>query len=319
MNVRKPFNFALILTLALPTLLCARTPTTQRARKTPPKTIPGAKTEIYKRVGNTELRAHIFEPETRTPTDKRPAIVFFFGGGWRNGSPTHFVPQARYLASRGMVAITVDYRVYTRQKATVMDCVCDAKSAIRWVRTNAKRLGIDPDRIAAGGGSAGGHLAATTGTIKEFDDPAENQAVSSRPNAMILFNPALDLTAEGLKKDGQRYAEIAKRMGAPAKDLSPTFHVTSETPPTIIFHGTRDTTVPYAQVEAFTKAMKKARNKCEAVGFENQGHGFFNFHKSRRRFFRDTMLQADRFLQSLGYIKGKPTIDEFLTQTGPSK
>ena len=99
--------------------------------------------------------------------------------------------------------------------------------------------------------------------------------------------------------------EIAKRMGAPAKDLSPTFHVTSATPPTIIFHGEKDTTVPYAQVEAFTKAMKEARNKCEAVGFENQGHGFFNFSP----WFERTLHRADEFLASLGYVSGPPTFD----------
>ena len=100
-----------------------------------------------------------------------------------------------------MVAMAAEYRVYSRHKARVVDCVADAKSAIRWVRKNADRLGIDPDRIASGGGSAGGHLAAAVGTLEEFDEPDEDSSISSCPNAMLLFNPALDLTAEGFNSD----------------------------------------------------------------------------------------------------------------------
>jgi acetyl esterase/lipase len=307
--------------LLLPATLNARTPTTQRRRLAPPKTIDGAKTEIYKRVGDVELRLHIFEPQGHKTSNKSPAIVFFFGGGWNSGSPIQFVKQSEYLASRGMVAIVADYRVRSRHKVHVPDCIEDAKSAIRWVRTSAKRLGIDPDRIAAGGGSAGGHLAASTGTIAEYDSPKEDKSVSSRPNAMLLFNPALDLTPEGFKRkpDAARYKSLAERMGAPPKNISPTYHVTDKTPPTIIFHGTKDTTVPYAQVTAFAKAMKDVHGRCEVAAFEGQGHGFFNYGRDKHKFFRETMLKADRFLQALGYIKGEATINAFLKEKGSAK
>jgi len=85
-----------------------------------------------------------------------------------------------------MIAITADYRVKSRHGVQVVECVKDAKAAIAWVRENAQRLGIDPDKIAASGGSAGGHLAACTGTISGFGS-------DERPNAMILFNPACTL------------------------------------------------------------------------------------------------------------------------------
>jgi acetyl esterase/lipase len=296
--------------LALPTLLSARAPTTRKAGKTPPKTIDGAKTEIYKRVGDTELRAHIFEPEGHNPGNKRPTIVLFFGGGWFGGTPTHFEPQSRYLASRGMVAIVVDYRVYSRQKAQVFQCVSDAKSAIRWTRKNADRLGIDPERIAAGGGSAGGHLAASTGTLPKFDEPDEDKSISSRPNAMILFNPALDLTPQGVygpRNRGKR-KQLVARMGAPAEDLSPGHHIKPGTPPTVIFHGTSDPVTPFAMAEAFTAKMKKAGNRCELVGYKDQTHGFFNPNKNQGRYYRDTLYHMDRFLISIGYLEGKPTV-----------
>src|SRR5439155_707597 len=110
-----------------------------------PPVLPGAKIETYKTVGDTKLNLYVYYPEGHKPTDKRPAIVFFFGGGWTNGSPTQFEPHCKYLASRGIVAITADYRVASRQQVKVAGCVADAKSAIRFVRKEAARLGVDPN------------------------------------------------------------------------------------------------------------------------------------------------------------------------------
>ena len=120
-----------------------------------------------------------------------PAIVFSFGGGWRNGTPAQFVEQYKCLASRGMVAITADYRVKSRQNVTPLECIADAKSAIRWVRRNANDLGIDANRIAAGGGSAGGRLAAALATVNDFDDKSDDVKISAVADALVLFNPAL--------------------------------------------------------------------------------------------------------------------------------
>jgi acetyl esterase len=155
--------------------------------------LPGSRAEIYKKISGVELPIHIFEPVNRKPGDRRPAIVFFFGGGWRGGSPAQFQHQCRYLASRGMVAMTAEYRVESRHGVKAVSCFRDAKSAIRWVRKNAGRLGIDPNRVAAGGGSAGGHLAGALGTIQEFDEEGEDASISALPNALVLFNPALVL------------------------------------------------------------------------------------------------------------------------------
>ncbi|MHB8899018.1 MAG: alpha/beta hydrolase [Thermoguttaceae bacterium] len=112
--------------------------------------------------------------ERQAPRDLHPY------GGVLRGSPAQFESQARHFANRGMIAITADYRVKSRQGVQVVECVNDAKAAIAWVRENAGRLGIDPDKIAASGGSAGGHLAASTGTISGFGS-------DERPNAMIHF------------------------------------------------------------------------------------------------------------------------------------
>ena len=128
----------------------------------------------------------------------RPAAVFFYGGAWNRGTVTQFEQQAKYLASRGMVTFVADYRVKSRQKVAPDACVADAKSAVRWVRTHAERLGIDPERIAAGGGSAGGHIAAAAGMCDGLDDTAEaDSTISSKPNALLLFNPVYNNGPEG--------------------------------------------------------------------------------------------------------------------------
>jgi acetyl esterase/lipase len=283
----------------------------RRGRPAYPPDMPGAKVETYKTLGDTKLSLYIYEPEDLKPGDKRPAIVFFFGGGWQSGSPRQFMPQCKYLASRGMVAMAADYRVASRHNVKAIDCVRDAKSAIRFVRKNARRLGIDPDRIAAGGGSAGGHLAAATGTIAGFDEPDEDLNVSSRPNAMLLFNPAVVLApVEGVELNEERLAGLADRMGTAPRELSPYHHIAKGVPPTAIFHGTADKTVPYATVVAFAEAMQDAGNTCQLFSYADQGHGFFNYGRGRNEMFAATLKQADRFLAGLGYLQGEPTLED---------
>ncbi len=272
----------------------------------PPK-FDGARIETYKTIGAVQLSLHIFEPPASASGAKtnRPAIVFFFGGGWNAGSPGQFEQQCRHLASRGMVAITADYRVASRHQVKPTACVADAKSAIRWVRANATRLGIDPRRIAAGGGSAGGHLAAAVATLPDFDEPAEDKKISSVPNALVLFNPALVLAEmEGLTLEGFGTRVPEERMGTAPKNLSPAHHVKKGAPPTIIFHGKADTTVPYATAEAFTRVMQAAGNRCELVGYEGQPHGFFN-HGRKGGKYAETLAASDAFLVSLGWIGAK--------------
>ncbi len=252
---------------------------------------------VYKTIGDVELKLHIFEPPDRKTKEPVPAIVFFFGGGWVGGTPTQFYHHCDYLASRGMMAISAEYRVRNRHGTTPFECVADGKSAIRWVRANAERLGVNPDKIAAGGGSAGGHVAACTAVLKDLDEKTEDRSISSRPNALALFNPALDLVQLSKKKASD---ERFKRV----KEISPLQHVTKGLPPCIIFHGTADRTVPFESVERFTSVMKDAGNICRLVPFEEKGHGFFNYARDKdNSSFNKTIEETDSFLTSLGYLK----------------
>ncbi|MBM4154783.1 MAG: alpha/beta hydrolase [Lentisphaerae bacterium] len=266
-----------------------------------PPDLPGARAEVYKTVGDVKLSVWIHEPAGHRAGDRKPAIVFFFGGGWANGSPAQFAEQCRHFASRGMVAMTADYRVATRHQAKVVDCIRDAKSAMRWVRANADRLGIDPARIAAGGGSAGGHLAACMGVLPGFDEPGEDATVSGRADAMVLFNPAMALAPiDGITTDRDLSA-LAERIGAEPSTVSPAHHVGKGAPPCIMFFGTKDALLPGA--EAFRKRAREAGGRCEIVTYEGQAHGFFNHGRGGDEYFKKTLAEADRFLVSLGWLK----------------
>ncbi|MEX2216396.1 MAG: alpha/beta hydrolase [Phycisphaeraceae bacterium] len=264
-------------------------------------------TQVYKKVGDVELKMFIVTPADHKATDKRPAIIFFFGGGWTGGSTGQFEKQSEYFAARGMVTMAADYRVKSRQNVTPDKCVMDAKSAIRWARANAGKLGIDPDRIVAAGGSAGGHIAAATGTVPGYEEEGEDVKISSVPNAMVLFNPVLNTTVPGWG-DEKKGAGIVARFGDHAEKLSPEHHVKKGTPATLVIHGKADSTVPFAQAENFAKAMKAAGNRCDVAAFDGQGHGFFNYGRGDNAMFVKTTVAADKFLASIGYLKGEATL-----------
>ncbi len=274
--------------------------------------LDGATVEVYKTIGDVKLNIYEFFPERLQPSEHRPAIVFFFGGGWRGGSPKQFEKQCQYLASRGMVAMAADYRVLSRHNVKADRCLADAKSAVRWIRQNAQRLGIDPDRIVASGGSAGGHLAACTGTITELDEPNEDASVSSRPNAMILFNPAVVLAEVNGELPIRNPDQLPERTGVEPKRISPYHHVRSGVPPTLILHGEDDKTVKFKTVQWFTEAMQKVGNRCELAGYPEAGHGFFNYGKANNRYFIETVNRVDNFLVSLGYLQKGANVEEFV-------
>ena len=243
------------------TLLAAALPTSAKQRQ--PDKLP-----VYKTVANDQqLRLHIFNPEGFDVKDKRPCVVFFFGGGWVGGNPQQFYPYCIFFNSLGFVAISAEYRVKKIHKTTPFECVADGKSAVRWIREHAQELGVDPDRIIAGGGSAGGHIAVCTGVIDGHNEPGEDLRVSSKPNAMVLFNPVLDTTEKGYGLE---------KVGEPRKtEISPCHHIRSGIPPVIVFHGTADQTVPFENAERFARLMTEAGNDCTLEAFKERDHGFF--------------------------------------------
>lgn len=295
------FGCAILLALAVALVATGQERPARQGNGGYPPVIEAARVETYRRVGDTDLKVWIFAPPGKADRPL-PAIVFFFGGGWTGGTPAQFVPQSRHLASRGMIAIVADYRVKSRQQARPADCVADAKACVRWLRSNAPRLGIDPGRIAAGGGSAGGHLAASVATLPGLDAADDDTTVSCVPGALVLFNPGVVMADyPGLVREGFGAGRGRIDFGCEPAEISPLHHVKPGLPPTLILHGKADSVVPYATVEKFAEVMKAAGNRCDLVGYEGQPHGFFNKAK-----YAETLAAMDEFLVSLGWLPAAP-------------
>jgi len=239
--------------------------------------------QVYKTISDTELSLHIFYPEDHKTSDSRPAIVLFFGGAWTGGKPSLLYPQAKYLADRGMVTMCAEYRVKSRNKTTPRECVMDGKSAVRWIKKNASKIGVDPEKVLAGGASAGGHVAIAAATLSKFSEEGEDTSISCIPAALVLFNPVYDNSEK-------------------AHNLS------KSTPPSVTFFGDED-------IHHSTEIIHSFHDKAKALGiradlhlYEGQKHGFFNF--GRTEHFKTTLIETDKFLQSLGYLEGEPEIDK---------
>ena len=254
-------------------------------------------TRVYKKVGNRELHVEIEKPATWKASDRRPAIVFYFGGGWVGGTSTQFQIQSEYLATRGMVGIRVEYRVIPKgDKGPPVVCCNDAKSAMRWVRAHATELGIAPQRIAASGGSAGGHLAAFTTLVDGTDDPLDDLKISPKANALVLFNPVFDNGSEG--------GYGAERIGNRLKEFSPAHNVAAGAPPTVVFLGAKDELIGLAVLDRYKASMTKAGARCDTHVYEGQPHGFFN----KEPYKTTTLIETDKFLESLGWLEGDATL-----------
>jgi len=244
---------------------------------------------VYKPASGADLGIDAFFPEG-WPSGCRAAIAFFFGGGWVKGSPTQFHPHCRRLAERGMAAFSADYRVESRHGTSPFACVADGKSAMRWLRGHADKLGIDPGRLAAGGGSAGGHVAAAV-LVEGFEEAGEDQGISCRPDALVLFNPVIDNGPGGYGND---------RVGGRWEAFSPLHNIRGGAPPALFQLGTSDRIVPVETAERFRDLMGAAGARCDLVLYEGEPHGFFNYGRPS---YEPTALEMERFLESLGYFE----------------
>ncbi|WOO42774.1 alpha/beta hydrolase [Rubellicoccus peritrichatus] len=246
---------------------------------------------VFKETQQGDLKLNIFKPKEES-TSPRPAIVFFFGGGWYGGNPGQFFPHAELLAKHGIVGLTAEYRVEKRHGTDPRKSVEDGKSAMRWIRAHANELGVDPNQIIAGGGSAGGHVAATTAFITDFDSPNDDLTVSPVPNALVLFNPVVDNGP-----DGYGYDRVKDYWEA----FSPMHNIGENPPPTVFMLGTKDELIPVSVAENFKKGIEENGGICEVHLYEDQPHGFFNF--SNRENYNATTAHMLAFLKAHGFIE----------------
>lgn len=244
---------------------------------------------VYKRVFAQEiddveqpvdLNAYVFsgpdfDPGRDTP---RAAVVLFHGGGWCNGTPVLWIPAARYLAARGMVAVVVQYRLGDSHDATPRQSTADALSAIRWLRQNANALGVDPERIATAGDSAGGHLALATSTLDAISDEGDGaDEVSPRSHLNFALYPV----------------SHPSRLNPPLEEIDPYVHLGPDAVPTFILHGVLDElriTPPEDSENYCTRVEELSEATCTYVPIEGLGHNFLPLHHDSSLAFLDAFL-----------------------------
>ena len=214
----------------------------------------------YGRVGDRPLLLDVYLPKN---LDKPvPGLMFIHGGGWKNGGKKDYKYYCVRFAARGYVVVSISYRLIG--EAVFPACVQDAKCAVRWMRANADKYKIDPDRIAAIGGSAGGHLSMMLGYsagVPELEGNGGHAEFSSAVNAVVDLYGPVDITLPEHRGNptvlgffgGKTYDEIPDQY----KLASPWFHLDPKDPPTLILHGTIDTIVPVSQSDILNAKLKE--------------------------------------------------------------
>jgi acetyl esterase len=260
--------------------------------------VPIGTRHVYKTVAGRELAVYIDDPPGTVAPAVRPTLLYFHGGAWVRGQLNQFNCRVDYLSGRGIIGIQVEYRLGWPEAEDPIDPpIEDAKSAMRWVRSHALELHIDPTRIGAVGASAGGHLVAFLGLMTGKDDPADDLSVSAKPDLMMLFNPAIDLGPS---------SPFARQRGQEYKSVSPLYHLHSGLPPMIILHGVSDAVVPVSTISKFVSEARDNGNDCALVIYPGVGHGFF----SRGENFYKTIKQMDKFLAAHRFLRGAPDYEE---------
>ena len=233
----------------------------------------------YANPDNQHLQLNLARPKDLTGP-AHPAVVCIHGGGFRAGTRDGWNGTCKKLAERGYVAVTVTYRLSPKYQFPA--AVEDVKTAVRWLRANAAKYHVDPDRIASMGDSAGGHLAqflGVTGDVHRFDG-AQYKDQSSRVQCVINYYGPEDFTRSyGKSVDAAEVlpmflggdVEHARQMHIVA---SPLYWVTPDAAPTLMLHGTLDKYVNYEQATWMLERLKAAGVEAELLTLEGAGHGF---------------------------------------------
>lgn len=272
--MRKILFFLLLFTIATPDPARAGDQNSLRPFPQSPPRVRLYKDLAYVPNGHERQKLDLYVPENGS--ERMPLILWIHGGAWMGGSKNHCPPLP--WTRKGYVVASMDYRL--SQDASFPAQIEDCKAALRWLHVHAREYRIDKNRIAAWGGSAGGHLASLLGTSGEASEWEKGfHPTSIRVQAVIDWYGRADLTRVStdpawanspsallLGGSGQKFAELAKKA-------SPILHVSKDDPPFLIMHGTMDTTVPFRQSLAFARALGTAGVESRLVTLEGAGHG----------------------------------------------
>ncbi|TWU58873.1 Carboxylesterase NlhH [Rubripirellula tenax] len=248
---------------------------------------------VYKHSAGEPRDLEVYFPTGHDPSKaKVPCVVLFHGGAWGGGDLKQFQKFCRYFASRGLVAVTANYRLVPASEklptgvSRKQFCITDAKSAIRWVKQHSEELGIDPLKVITGGGSAGGHVSILATTNAGLNDPEDPKEIDTSIVAYLLFNPAL--TAFDAK-----FPEVDAMK-----------HLTNDFAPAAVFFGTEDKKWLAGWDAAHARLRDLgAGDRVNLWLAEGAGHSFFG----KKPWLNHVLIEADRFLVSQGLLSGQAT------------
>ncbi len=240
----------------------------------------------YGSAGGRILRLDLYRPPSPgdgRPEPTRPAIVMIHGGAWVQGSKEGDRDLAEHFARLGFAAVAVDYRLAEDASSRYPAQLDDVQKAVRWVRKHAAEYGIDPNRVAAYGHSAGGHLAALLGTTDtRVDDDTALLGVSSWVDCVVDCAGPTDFTDPASPPVGPEIAWVVPNLFGKTsaeipevyREASPLARVTPRSSPTLIVHGTEDPTVPIDQSRRFFVGLRAAGVDARLIELPGEGHLF---------------------------------------------
>ena len=275
------------------------------------KEFPNKETVVYKTVDGQELDLVIFYPTPDKMKTNNPWMMHVHGGGWAGGSKYNILKKAflgtlQSLLDNGVVCVTIEYRL-ARENNTAYDSAVDAKDAARFLLKNAKQYRLNEERYGIWGGSAGGHLSLVTALGKDSDFKGDAQLAAFPPHFKCVaayfpftscLNPAL--RPGSIFEDKNLFVRL---LGAPleekselAKLLSPTELLNEDSPPILLLHGDKDTTLPIINSTYMVEVAKEKNADVRLLTIKNAGHSFNgnNISPSIKKLNKD----ATEFVQS---------------------
>ena len=265
---------------------------------------------VYADLGSQKLKMTMYLPQDDGKS-LRPGMVLIHGGAWILGTRYQQAWYCREFAKHGYVVMTIDYRLMP--KYAFPDCLHDCKAAVRWLRLNAAKYRVDPERIVTFGASAGGHLAALLATTSQGDnlEGDVNPGASSEVKAAISLYGAVDLAMyrdrpfvhKSLNgRTGHFFKDFTTRNmgemnGAALEAASPMHYVGPDSKPIFFAHGKSDRLVHFEQSERLHKRLEEAGVPTRLVALENRGHGFDYIYWRQRHEIFDRMIE---FLREQG-------------------
>ena len=259
---------------------------------------------VYKKVDGYELKTDIFYTASVHKNDRNPAIALFHGGGWVFGDRKEFFGACERYARKGFITFSFQYRLsinpdgsYPKPGITPVESVKDARSAIRWIRENAGTLKIDPDKVVAGGQSAGGQLALATALMDTINEASDNLRFSPVPDALLLYSSNVNTMEAWVD---MLLGDRREMIWA----ISPYHNLRKNMPPVIGFRGLADCTVlPYI-VDLFKKRMDELGNYFDLNSYAGRSHYLAEGNEKYANYFDEEIMEkTDAFLKKFGFMR----------------